>query len=54
MVIICRGKCFYYKATKPANRDIGRYASGQKRCKFHVRSLLIGMDCFFAPVVITN
>ena len=28
----CTGKCKQYKALKP--RQIGRYASGQKRCNF--------------------
>lgn len=28
----CSGKCKQYKALKPVR--IGRYASGQKRCKF--------------------
>jgi len=32
MMGYCTGKCRQYKAIKP--RQIGRYASGQKRCNF--------------------
>jgi len=32
MMGYCTGKCKQYKALKP--RQIGRYASGQKRCNF--------------------
>ncbi|AFS83560.1 hypothetical protein NSED_08850 [Candidatus Nitrosopumilus sediminis] len=32
MLSYCTGKCKQYKALKP--RQIGRYASGQKRCNF--------------------
>ena len=28
----CKGGCIKYKANKPFNGDIGRYAIGQKRC----------------------
>jgi hypothetical protein len=32
MMAYCSGKCKLFKAIKP--RQIGRYASGQKRCNF--------------------
>lgn len=43
----CKGGCIKYKATKPFNGNIGRYAIGQKRCS--PCAIFINWDGLWCP-----
>ena len=43
----CKGKCEKYKARKPSDSSLGRYATGQKHCS--ICALFIKWDGLWCP-----